>query len=284
MKLFKYITIMVLVSMVYSCEEPMLVTPDSVDRGVFVTFEMENSDINSGDIEGTPITGVFDVPASNVESHDVYVKRIYDAGESESDLVFVETISDFPYDFSIDGYELADLFNLPVEETFGNFYEFNCTATGIDGTVATYDNLHNDLIGSGEQLQGFRFRGAVICPSDPSVIIGTYSSLTSGVFPGGDPFVDFPSEVSITTSDDEGFYIISDYSFGTYDWQYGTDTDGNLPGTVQDVCGVFFITNTLDPWNEAVSGDFTFNDDGTITVEGGTTWGEVWTAVLTKIE
>ena len=96
------------------------------------------------------------------------------------------------------------------------------------------------------------------------------------------PGSDVDEEVADLASDDEGFYIISDYSFGTYDWQYGTDTGGNLPGTVQDVCGVFFITNTLDPWNEVVSGDFTFNDDGTITVVGGTTWGEEWTAVLSK--
>ena len=124
MKLFRYITILVLVSLVYSCEEPMLVTPDSVPRGVFVTFEMGNSDINSGDIAGTPITGVFDVPVANVESHEVSVKRIYDQGESESDYVLVTTITDFPYDFSIDGFEIADLFGIPVEETFGNFFSF----------------------------------------------------------------------------------------------------------------------------------------------------------------
>lgn len=282
MKILKYISFVILVAVAYSCEKAMLVPPDSVPRGVFVTVVLENTNINSGDIEATPIAGTFDVPASNVASHEISVKRIYDQGESESDYVYIETITDFPHEFSYDGNQLAALFGVDVEETFGSFYEFDCEATGTDGTVATYANLHNDLIASPEQFQGFRFTGAVVCPSDPSVIVGTYTSLTSGLFPGGDPFTDFPSEVTITTSDDEGFYIISDYSFGTYDWQYGTDTGGNLPGTVQDVCGVFFITNTLDPWNEVVSGDFTFNDDGTITVVGGTTWGEEWTAVLSK--
>jgi hypothetical protein len=119
------------------------------------------------------------------------------------------------------------------------------------------------------------------------VIIGTYSTVTSGSLPDGSSIFEFEgveSEITITTSDEEGFYIISDYSFGVYDEFYGTDSGGNLPGTVQDVCGQFFIVNTLDPWNETVSGDFTFNADGTITVVGGTTWGEVWTAVLTKVE
>lgn len=276
--------------MVYSCEESMLVTPDSTPRGVYVTFELENSDINSGDIEGTPITGVFDVPVSNVETHDVYVKRIYDQGESESDYVLVTTITEFPYDFSIDGYELADLFGIQVEETFGNFFQFNCEATGTDGTVATYDNLHPDLIGSAEQLQGFRFRGAVVCPSDPTVIVGTYTSVTDAHFIDfpDDPVTGFEHTITITETEDEGFYTISCYSFGTYDFFFGTVgwiPAGDWPGTIQDVCGKFFITDTFDPWGDTIFGDFTFNDDGTITVEGGNIgYGDRWTAVLTKIE
>jgi len=149
--------------------------------------------------------------------------------------------------------------------------------------VADYDNLHNDLIGSAEQLQGFRFRGAVVCPSDPDVIVGTYSALTSGNFPDFGDFTDFAYDVTITADEEEGFYTISDYSFGTYDFYYGPwYGGGDLPGSIQDVCGTFFITNTADPWGETVSGDFTFNTDGTITVVGGTTFGETWTAVLTK--
>ena len=279
MKLYKYLTIVILMAVAYSCEKAMLVPPDSVPRGVFVTVVLDNTNINSGDIEGTPITGTFDTPVQNVASHDVRVKRIYDQGENESDYVFVETVTQFPHAFSYDGNQLAGLFGVTVEETYGSFYEFDCIATGTDGSEATYANLHNDLIASPEQLQGFRFTGAVVCPSDPNAIIGTYSTVTSGSFPADPLFVfeGLESEITISVSDEEGFYIISDY-----DAYYGTDTDGNLPGTVQDVCGVYFITNTLDPWNEVVSGDFTFNDDGTITVVGGTTWGEEWTAILTK--
>lgn len=283
MKLFRYLTIIILAAFTYSCQEPMLVSPDDVDRGIYVTLVLDNNNINSGDIDNTPIAGTFDTPANNVASHEIYVKRIYDQGESESDYMLLETITSFPAEFSVDGYELAAFFGLDIEEIYGNFFQFNCEATGTNGQVATYDDLQNDLIGSGEQLQGFRFRGAVVCPSDPDVIVGTYSTLTSGVFPGFDPFTDFAYEITISETEDEGFYAISDYSFGTYDWLYGAwYGGGDLPGIVQDVCGVFFITNTLDPWNETVFGDFTFNADGTITVEGGTSFGEVWTSVLTK--
>ena len=286
MKLYRYFTLIILAALVWSCETPMLINPDEVPRGIYVTFVPGNTNINSEDIEGTPITGTFDVPASNVASHSVYVKRLYDGGDSETDYVLLETITTFPYDFSVDGNELAALFGVPVEETFANFYTFNCEATGTNGALATYDKLHNDLIGSAEQLQGFRFRGAVVCPSDPDVIVGTYISVTTSTFPDfPDPVVGLEHTITITTTEDEGFYTISDFTFGTYDHFYaavGWCPYGDWPGTIQDVCGNFFLTNTFDPWGEVGYGDFTFNADGTITVVGGTNYGEVWTAVLTK--
>ncbi len=183
MRLFKYYIIVVLVALGYSCETPMLINPEDVDRGIFVTFEPGNMNMNSDDIAGTPVTGTFDVRVDNVASHDIYVRRIYDRGESESDLVLLETITSFPYEFSVDGSELAALFGVPLEDIFGNFFEFNCEATGKNGEIATVDNLHPDFLGAPEQLQGFQFQGAVVCPSDPNVIVGTYSTVADGTSP-----------------------------------------------------------------------------------------------------
>ena len=283
MKIIRFLVISILVVLAYSCTEPMLLNPEETPRGIFVTYDAISWNINSEDIAGTPVTGTFDAPANNVASLDVYVKRLYDDGASESDYIFLETITEFPHDFSVDGNELAMLFGVPVEETFANFYTFNCEANGADGQIATYEDLEGELIAYQAQMQGFRFEAAVVCPSDPDVIVGTYSALTSGSFPDFDPFTDFAYDITITTTEEEGIYTISDFSFGTYDFHYGPwYGGGDLPGTIQDVCGKFFITSTNDPWGETVSGDFTFNPDGTITVVGGTTWGETWTAVLTK--
>ncbi len=215
----------------------------------------------------------------------IYVKRIYDQGTSESDRVLVETITTFPYEFSIDGYELAELFGISDDEIPGSIFEFYCEATGKNGEVATVDNLHPNFIGAPEQLQGFWFRVPVICPSDPEVIVGTYSSVTDATFIDFGPVVGYEHTVTISVTEDEGLYTISSYSFGTYDYFYGTAgwiPAGDWEGTVQDVCGVFFMTNTADPWGDAVYGDFTFNTDGTITVVGGNAYGDSWTAVLTK--
>ena len=286
MKIQRYIAIILLAVLAFGCETPMLINPADVEKGIYVTLEIGNTNINSADIPGTPITGTFGSPSNNVASHDVYVKRIYDDGASESDYLLLETITTFPYDFSVDGNELAAMFGVPVEETFANFYQFNCVATGKNGQVADYDNLHNDLIGSAEQLQGFRFRGAVVCPSDPEVIVGTYTSVTNSTFPDfADPVVDLVKTITITATEDEGFYTISDFTFGTYDYFYAAEgwcPYGDWPGTIQDVCGNFFLTNTFDFWGETGIGDFTFNPDGTITVVGGTSYGEIWTAVMTR--
>jgi hypothetical protein len=117
------------------------------------------------------------------------------------------------------------------------------------------------------------------------VIVGTYSAVTSSTFPDFDPVEGLVKTITITATEDEGFYTISDFTFGTYDHFYaavGWCPFGDWPGTIQDVCGNFFLTNTFDPWGETGIGNFTFNSDGTITVVGGTSYGEVWTAVLTK--
>jgi hypothetical protein len=285
MRLYRYITFIILGALAWSCETPMLVDPADVERGVYVTFDPSNTNISSADIEGTPVAGTFDVPADNVVSHELSVKRIYDNGASETDYLPLLTITQFPYEFSIDGNELADMFGVPVEETFANYYEIRGVATGTNGKTATYDNLHADLVGSPEQLQGFKIRVAVVCPSDPDVIVGTYTAVTSSTFPDFDPVEDLVKTTTITATEDEGFYTISDFTFGTYDYFYadaGWCPYGDWPGTVQDVCGNFFLTNTFDFWGETGIGDFTFNADGTITVVGGTSYGEVWTAVMTK--
>ena len=128
----------------------------------------------------------------------------------------------------------------------------------------------------------------MVCPSDPNVIVGTYSSVSDGTFIDfpGEPVSGFEHTITISATEEEGFYSISCFSFGLYDYFFGTAgwiPAGDWEGTVQDVCGTFFITNTFDIWGDTIRGEFTFNDDGTITVVGGNTYGDTWTAVLTKV-
>jgi hypothetical protein len=127
------------------------------------------------------------------------------------------------------------------------------------------------------------------CPSDPSLIVGTYTSVTDATFLAVDfaepEVVGLVSTITITDSGEDGLYTISDFTFGTYDYFYaaaGWAPEGDWPGTIKDACGVYTLVNTFDPWGEVGYGDFTLNPDGTITCVGGTSYGETWTAVLTK--
>ncbi|OFX39322.1 MAG: hypothetical protein A2W95_16940 [Bacteroidetes bacterium GWA2_40_14] len=284
MKLIKYIVIASTV-FIYSCrdEDKLNLNIDDIPKGVYVTFEASSTNISSDDLENTSISGIFKAPANNVKQHEIYVKRIYNSGADESAYLFLESITKFPTEWSVDATALSNLFDVEVEELFGNFFEFNCFALGFNNDTASYNNLDDDLKTSPEQLQGFNFTGAIVCPSDPSIIIGTYQSVCSGNFPDFGDFSDLTHTVTIFETETDGVYEISDFSFGAYNNFYGEwYGGGDLPGTINDVCGVFFISNTLDPWGEVVSGNFTFNSDNTITVTGGTTYGEVWTAILTK--
>lgn len=284
MKYLKYILI-ILVFFTYSCEKKMLITRADVPLGIMVTIDIDNDEIDADNIQGTPFTCTFDAPGLNVAKHDIYARRIYNAAADTTEYVFIEAVTSFPSDWSIDGIALAAVFGVSVEDAYGDRYEFDCEASDKSGASASYENLDSDIVGSSGQKQGFRFSYAYVCPSDPSLIVGTYSSLASGSFPDFGEYTDIPSEVTISETDEEGRYEISDFSFGTYDVYYGPYYIEKLDctGTIADVCGIYFIDDTQDFWNEAVYGDVTLNGDGTITVVGGTSYGEEWTAILTKI-
>ena len=286
MKYLKY-TLIILVFFACSCEKKMLLTRDDVPKGIYVTLEMENSNINSEDIDNTPIRGTFNAPSGNVSTHDINVRRIYNAAEDTSEYLFLESINSFPTDWSVNGNELAAIFGVPLEEIFGNFFEFDCEATGTNGETASYENLDDDIVGSAEQLQGFRFTGAVVCPSDPSLIVGTYDCITSGVSTdGGTPTpiaIDIEHVVTISETDREGYYEISDFSIGCYFYWYEVyGIAGDLPGTIQDVCGVYNYVETVGPWGAPQWASVIIHGDGTISIDGVNGWGDTWTSELTK--
>jgi hypothetical protein len=147
---------------------------------------------------------------------------------------------------------------------------------------------------TGEDVANFNNEYTLImkqyCPSDPSLIVGTYTTVTDATFlevdfGSNNTVTGLASTVTITATDVEGLYTISDFTFGTYDYFYaaaGWAPEGDWPGTIKDDCGTYFLVDTFDPWGEVGYGDFTFNGDGTITCVGGTSYGEVWTAVMTK--
>jgi hypothetical protein len=287
MKYLKYILIF-LAFVSFSCEkEGMLLTRDDIPNGVYVTLEIDNNVIDAADLAGSPVSGTFDAPSGNVASHAISVRRIFNAGSDTSDYLLLETITEFPTEWVLTANELADAFGISMDDAYGDYYEFECEATGTDGSVATFQNLDADITGSSGQLQGFRFTAMYVCPSDPSLIVGTYDCVSNGVSTDGDTptpvAVDLQYVVTISETDREGYYEISDFSGGCYIYWYEVyGIDFETPGIIQDICGVYQYVETIGPFGAPQWASVIVHGDGTISIDGSNGWGDTWQMELTK--
>ncbi len=132
---------------------------------------------------------------------------------------------------------------------------------------------------------------SVACESNLS---GTYSvvangsSTDPGPSPDENPAVDYESEVTLTETDVNGIYTISDFSGGLYPLWYDVYgmTAEECEGTIQDICGSLSYYNYYEPYGSPVEGSGSIDPvTGVITLEGtATAWGDTWTLVLTPKE
>jgi hypothetical protein len=121
---------------------------------------------------------------------------------------------------------------------------------------------------------------AFSCPSD---IGGTYDASTVGGGGGGFPAVpgawwDGIGVVTLTESDVEGVYEISEISGEFYNLYWGGDPE---LGTFRDVCGNYSIDSKTDQWGDTYTAVVTNNGDGTITIVWENTYGDFGTTTLT---
>lgn len=117
------------------------------------------------------------------------------------------------------------------------------------------------------------------CPSD---IAGTYSFVSTGFFGDGaggqtSPYGEFTGEV-VLTEDASGIYTVDDMSFGLYDQGYG---DTSPSGQIEEVCGSISDRGSTDQYGDPFTINGSLNDDGSIELTWGNTWGDTGTVVLT---
>jgi hypothetical protein len=159
-------------------------------------------------------------------------------------------------------------------------------------SLALGDNFLFEIVA--EATNGVKSRSnilvnaSVACESD---LTGTYSVLANGSStdpgptPDENPAVNYESEVTLTETDVNGIYTISDFSGGLYPlWydMYGLTAE-ECEGTIQDICGSLSYYNCFEPYGSPVEGTGTIDPvTGVITLEGtATAWGDTWTLVLT---
>jgi hypothetical protein len=132
---------------------------------------------------------------------------------------------------------------------------------------------------------GSSFKTIVACPSD---LAGTYSCVASGsstdTGPTSDenPISGFAHVVTLTALNAYQ-YEISDFSGGLYFLWYDIyGIEGDLPGTIQDICGTISYTNTVEPFGTDVTGSGSVDPaTGVIKLGGSNGYGDTWNLTLT---
>ena len=133
----------------------------------------------------------------------------------------------------------------------------------------------------------------VIDVSCSSSIQGTYTAVSSGQSTDDccpDPAVDVESAtITISTTDTEGVYKISDFSGGLWNHWYGPDggnygANDNNEGEIKDVCNTITFQETTELFGSPISGSGTYDPDAqTITIDWtADSWGDVGTSVFSK--
>jgi len=187
----------------------------------------------------------------------------------------LSTYTSFPATVKITASDaLAGLTGITLDSLkLGDSFLFEIVAEANNG-VKSRSNIYVDC--------------SVACESD---LTGTYDVIANGestdsdVTPDENPAVNYVSEVTLTETDNNGIYIISDLSGGLYPLWYDiyglTPTD--CPGTIQDICGSLSYVNTYEPFGSPIEGTGSVDPaTGIITIEGtATAWGDTWVLVLT---
>ncbi|MBN1117146.1 MAG: hypothetical protein JXA77_08080 [Bacteroidales bacterium] len=172
---------------------------------------------------------------------------------------------------------------IPANQVIGNIL-----IQGLyDGFGDNLETVIFDITGGDVEIANFDTSFTLMmqryCPPNPDAIVGTYTAVTNGESPDGITTTGYVHTITITETAVESEYEISAISFGLFDLWYSEYYDGgDVPGTILDNCGTYTIVNTMDPWDDTITGSLTINGDGTLTVVGGNTYGDSWTAVLTK--
>lgn len=266
MKLFNYLTILLLVSTVISC---------STDKSDYFDYT------NSASVTTKAAKGFIDLQKLTTEEVSLTYGK-------NSDLSFEKVALSASY--GVNGNVVS------VSEATSESGTFNTKVSDIlnklgvkpeDVKVGDVLVFYFDLTSSGKLT---RDRDAIILPfSCISDLAGTYSSVTSGSSTDdcckANPIVDFSGTVTLTKLSD-GKYQLNDFSAGLYfEWYqvYGITGVNDTPGKIQDVCGNLTFFDTTEPFSTPITGSGTVSQDGkSISYTWANGYGDTGTVVLTK--
>lgn len=169
--------------------------------------------------------------------------------------------------------EVADALGVNLNDlVLGDVFSFQVLVSNLAG-LRTYSNVVlNATVACASSLEG-----VYTC-------VANGSSTDSG--PGADvnPAVNYTTTITLTGSDVNGEYTISDFSGGLFTLWYSIyGLSGDYSGKLKDVCGGISYISTTGPFGSPISGTGNIDElTGVITMDGlADSWGDAWNLVLT---
>jgi hypothetical protein len=264
----KYLSFLLVSGLMFGCfpDEDELTHPYRTGTTIPVITEVNSSFFDSFDFDNAFIEFTVDVDEDIAES--VTIEMTYEGQTTE-----LGTYTEFPAVVRVSASEaVAGLSNVNLNDLeIGDMFRFEVIVNSANGLSSRSNVLLN---------------AAVACRSD---LAGTYSASTSGQSTDGgpppsvNPISNYAHQVTLTETDVNGVYTISDFSGGLYNlWYAMYGATGNFPGTIQDVCNSVSFINTTEPFGTAVTGSGSVDPEtGVITLSGTNGYGDTWTMVLT---
>jgi len=167
----------------------------------------------------------------------------------------------------------------------GDVFNFRQVLNMKDGNSYSVANTGLDILAGPFYQSPFTNGCSVVCPS---TLEGTYDVMSEGVdqidgtFHSGITAVVTLSHTSPGSTD----YDVDDMSGGVFRAIYHPVVKYGAPETVpyvmSDACGNLIILAGDDGWGDVFSGSGTVNDDGTLTINWVTNYGDDWTCTYTK--
>jgi hypothetical protein len=159
---------------------------------------------------------------------------------------------------------------------------------GVDdlevGDIFTFEVIVNSKNGL-RTRSNVLLNASVACKSS---LEGLYSCIANGrstddgPTPDENPAINFKHEITLTASETNGIYEISDFSGGLYELWYDIyGIEGDSPGQISDVCNTISYSSTNGPFGSNITGGGAVDPaTGVITIEGENVFGDTWTLVL----
>ncbi|WP_133250002.1 hypothetical protein [Marinifilum breve] len=284
-----------LIGLLFSCSTSSIDQIDGAMKSAVPDFKLDLT--LDGFIDKANPAGEFgfsmDLADGDVTSADVKVAYVNVVTKATSFATIEAGLTEFPYNKSLTVAGIIGLF--PDLETTddlntGDEFIFYADFKLRNGTVVIgYDesgpNYSDDVRTSPLYTP---FVGiSVACASN---IDGVYDCVANGTStdpgpsPSENPAVNFTSTITLTPTEANGVYTISDFSGGLFTFWYDIyGLAGDYPGTIKDVCGDISYTATTGPFGSPISGTGSVDEStGVITLTGlADDWGDTWTLVLT---